>query len=242
RGLGTSTTHSDAARSARAAFCAFLNPWTGAPAARVAPVAEPAAARGSMFGDWRQDRPGLRHRISIESLPAPYETRSASNPPHEVERPAGAKPVAPEGFNVELFAQRLEAPRLIRAAPNGDLFVAETLAGRVRVLRPSEDGKSVAKSAVYASGLSDPFGIAFYPPGPDPKRIYIAEVNRVIRFPYNAGDLKAPPRPEIVVAQLTPGRGGHVTRDLVFSIDGARMYVSVGSASNDGEGLSKKTP
>jgi glucose/arabinose dehydrogenase len=142
---------------------------------------------------------------------------------------------------VELFAQRLEAPRLIRAAPNGDLFVAETLTGRIRVLRPSEDGKSVAKSAVYASSLSDPFGIAFYPPGPEPKWVYIAEVNRVIRFPYSAGDLKAPPRPEIVVPQLAPHRGGHVTRDLVFSNDSTRMFVSVGSSSNDGEGLAKKT-
>jgi glucose/arabinose dehydrogenase len=220
---------------------AFLCVGGGGTLLAAAPEGEPAAA-GAVFGDWRQDRPGLRHRLGIADLPAPNATSSASNPPDEVERPAGAKPMAPEGFNVELFAQRLEAPRLISTAPNGDLFVAETLAGRVRILRPSEDGKSVAKSAVYASGLSDPFGIAFYPPRPDPKWIYIAEVNRVTRFPYSAGDLKAPPRPEIVVAQLMPRSGGHVTRDLVFSNDGTRMFVSVGSASNDGEGLPKKTP
>jgi glucose/arabinose dehydrogenase len=206
-----------------------------------APEVEPASGAGSIFGDWRQDRPGLRHKITIADLPAPNETRSASNPPREAERPADAKPKAPEGFNVELFAQRLEGPRLIRAAPNGDLFVAETLNGSIRILRPSEDGKTVAKDSVYASGLSDPFGIAFYPPGPSPEWVYIGEVNRVIRFPYKAGELKAPPRPEVVVAQLTPNRGGHVTRDVVFSNDGAKMFVSVGSASNDGERMAKKT-
>jgi glucose/arabinose dehydrogenase len=235
---GTSMAYSVPDRKDRADIIAYLKTLKGAAAA----PGEPAASAGGNSGDWRQDRPGRRRRIGIENLPAPYETRSASNPPHEVARPAGAKPAAPDGFNVELFAQRLEAPRLIRTAPNGDLFVAETLAGRIRVLRPSEDGKSVAKSAVYASGLSDPFGIAFYPPGADPKWIYIAEVNRVIRFTYAAGDLKAPPRPEVAVAQLAPNRGGHVTRDLVFSNDGTRMFVSVGSSSNDGEGLPKKTP
>src|SRR5262249_18202451 len=126
--------------------------------------------------------------------------------------------------------------------PNGDLFVAETLDGRIRVLRPGEDGKPAAENRIFASGLSEPFGIAFYPPGPDPKWIYIAEVNRVIRFAYSAGNLKAPLQPEVVVPQLTPRTGGHVTRDVVFSSDGARMFVSVGSLSNDGEDLPKKTP
>jgi glucose/arabinose dehydrogenase len=239
---GTSMAYSVPERKDRADIIAYLKTLKGTAAAAGGPQREPAASAGSLFGDWRQDRPGLRRRIGIESLPAPNATRSASNPPRETARPPGAKPKAPEGFGVELFAEGLEGPRLIRAAPNGDLFVSETLDGRVRVLRPSEDGKSAAQSTVFASGLSDPFGIAFYPPGPDPEWIYIAEVNRVIRFPYRAGDLKAPPRPEIVVAQLTPGRGGHVTRDIVFSNDGARMFVSVGSASNDGEGLPKKTP
>jgi glucose/arabinose dehydrogenase len=237
---GTSMAYSVPERNDRTDIIAYLKTLNAA--APAGAQAEPAASAGPASSDWRQDRPGRRHRIGIENLPAPYATRSASNPPDEAERPAGAKPAAPEGFSVELFAQRLDAPRLIRTAPNGDLFVAETLSGRIRVLRPSEDGKSVAKSAIYASALSDPFGIAFYPPGSDPKWIYIAEVNRVIRFAYSAGDLKAPPQPEIVIARLAPNRGGHVTRDVVFSNDGARMFVSVGSSSNDGEGLPKKTP
>lgn len=209
--------------------------------------AEPdgAAQRGnsplSGFADWRADRPGLRHRILIQDLPAPYDTRSAGNPPREVKRPAGAKPVAPEGFAVSLFADGLDQPRTLRPAPNGDIFVAETAAGNVRVLRPNADGSSAAKPALFASGLSAPFGIAFYPQGADPKWVYIAEDNRVIRFSYANGDLAPRSAPEVVVAKLAPASGGHVTRDVSFSNDGARMFVSVGSESNDAEGMRIKS-
>ncbi len=87
-----------------------------------------------------------------------------------------------------------------------------------------------------------PFGIAFYPAGPDPKWVYIAENNRVIRFPYADGDLEAKQPPEAVVPELAPTQGGHVTRDVAFSKDGARMFVSVGSATNDAQGMASKTP
>ncbi len=199
------------------------------------------AADAPVFGDWQRDRPGLRHKIGLGDLPAPYETRSAGNAPREADRPAGAKPQAPEGFAVTLFADGLDQPRLIRTAPNGDLFVAETASGRIRILRPGSDGKLLV-NAVYASGLSGPFGIAFYPPGPEAKWVYIAENNRVIRFAYKGGDLKPASRPEIIVPQLSQTHGGHVTRDVAFSVGGTRMFVSVGSATNDAQGMPAKTP
>jgi glucose/arabinose dehydrogenase len=130
----------------------------------------------------------------------------------------------------------------MRAAQNGDLFVAETAAGRVRLLRPGKAGAPAAENIVYASGLSGPFGIAFYPQGPDPEWLYVAETNRVIRYPYVAGDVKARGPAQIIVAQLATSRGGHITRDIAFSKDGALMYVSVGSGSNNAEGMPRKTP
>ena len=148
----------------------------------------------------------------------------------------------PDGFAVSLFAEGLDQPRTLRVAPNGDIFVAETAAGNVRILRPSADGNSAAKIATYARDLSTPFGIAFYPAGPDPKWVYVAEENRVIRFSYSNGDLTPRSAPEIVVAKLASSTGGHVTRDVAFSNDGARMFVSVGSKSNDAEDMRKKSP
>ncbi len=204
--------------------------------------AEKSAATPSVFGDWRADRPGLRHRITLEDLPPPYATRSASNGPREAKRPADAKPRVPDGFTVNLFAEGLDQPRTLRSAPNGDIFVAESAAGNVRVLRPSADGSSAAKIATYASDLSAPFGIAFYPAGPDPTWLYIAENNRVIRFAYANGDLAPRSAPEVIVDKLAPTSGGHVTRDVAFSKDGTRMFVSVGSESNDAEDMRKKSP
>ncbi len=179
----------------------------------VTSAAESASASASVFDDWRQDRPGRRHRIGLNDLPPPYETRSTGNPPREVKRPVGTKPKAPDGFTVALFAEGLESPRLIRTAPNGDLFVAETIEGRVTILRPGADGELV-KSEVFASGLSEPFGIAFYPPGPNPKWVYVAESNRVVRFAYKHGDLKSKAPGEIVVRlgeghRVSPCQGAH---------------------------------
>jgi glucose/arabinose dehydrogenase/cytochrome c2 len=238
---GTSMAYSVPDQAARLDIIAYLKTLKLAAASNPGEAAAPEDPAGTMFGDWQHDRPGLRHRIGIADLPPPYETRSAGNPPRETDRPAGAKPKAPEGFTVSLFAERLDAPRQMRAAPNGDLFVAETAAGRVRLLRPGKPG-APAENIVYASGLSGPFGIAFYPQGPDPEWLYVAETNRVTRYPYVAGDLKPRGPAQIIVAQLASSRGGHITRDIAFSKDGALMYVSVGSGSNNAEGMPRKTP
>lgn len=82
-----------------------------------------------------------------------------------------------------------------------------------------------------------PFGIAFYPPGPNPQWVYIGNTDSVVRFPYHAGDLKASEPQQVIVAELPGGGllqgGGHWTRDIAFSRDGKKMYVSVGSRSNN---------
>jgi glucose/arabinose dehydrogenase len=121
----------------------------------------------------------------------------------------------------------------VRVAPNGDIFVAESGAGRVRVLRADDSSPSAAVSQVFAAGLRRPFGIAFYPPGPNPAYVYVATTAKVVRFPYRSGDLTASGPPETIVPSLPSG--GHWTRDIVFSPDGKTMYVSVGSGSNDAE-------
>jgi len=177
------------------------------------------------YGDWRDDAPGVVRRISPGALPAPYLGESARRAPSVVPRPAGAALRVPPGFEVEAFAAGLERPRTLRVAPNGDVFVAESSAGRVRVLRKPQ-------SVVFAGGLDYPFGIAFWPPGPQPRFVYVAETGRVVRYPYQSGDLQARGPAEVIVPRLPTG--GHATRDVAFSRDGRTMYVSVGSASNIG--------
>jgi glucose/arabinose dehydrogenase len=122
-------------------------------------------------------------------------------------------------------------------APNGDVFVAESNAGRIRVVQPA----APEKLSTFAASLDRPFGIAFYPPGPDPRFVYVADNNAVLRFPYRSGDLAARGPAETIVPQLSKTTGGHWTRDVVFSPDGLRMFVSVGSESNVAEGLPART-
>jgi glucose/arabinose dehydrogenase len=195
------------------------------------------------FGDWRSDAPLVRRKIT--ELPPPYATRSAANSPRVVAKPAAAAPKVPPGFQVELFAANLRDPRVLRVAPNGDIFVAESEPGRIRVLRAADGADKPSSDDVFASGLTEPFGIAFYPPGPDPQWVYIANTGSVVRYPYRSGDLKARGKPEVIVRDLARAGGravqrGHITRDIVFSKDGRQMFVSVGSATNAGEGMGKR--
>lgn len=203
--------------------------------------AAPPPAADQPPPDWKSDKPGRVHRIEADKLPAPYATPSAVNFPRTVERPAGTGPILPAGFKAEVIATGLSGPRTLRLAPNGDILVAETNAGRIKVLRPSADGRTVT-ATVFAQGLINPYGIALYPSTGKPRWVYVAELNRVIRYPYKVGDTAASGVPEIVVAQLSPASGGHFTRDILFSRDGRRMFVSVGSQSNVPEDLPAKTP
>lgn len=192
--------------------------------------------------DWKNDKPGRVHRIDVTELPAPYDTPSAARFPSVVEQPDDAKLQVPPGFTVNVFADNLSGPRAMQAAPNGDIFVTETSSGRVKVMRPSADGSKAETIDVFAQGLRQPFGMAFYPAGDQPEWLYVAETNRVVRYPYTVGDTVARSFPEIIVPELSPVGGGHYTRDIVFSPDGKRMYVSVGSQSNVAENMEKKTP
>jgi glucose/arabinose dehydrogenase len=203
----------------------------------LAAKADPGRLEGKdAFGGWQLDKPGTVRLIRPQDLPAPGATRSSANPSRVVARPAEGAPQVPPGFKVALFASGLSGPRIIRVAPNGDVFVAETHAGRIRVLRAADGATQPTENVIFASGLNRPFGIAFYPNGDNPRWVYVANTDSVVRFPYHAGDLKAAGAPEIVVPSLPRGYG-HSTRDIVFTPDNARMLVSVGSVSNDAEGM-----
>jgi glucose/arabinose dehydrogenase len=219
-------------------------PPPAAPAADPPPPAAPAHTPTaadpppgpSPFIDWRGQVPGRIHKIVPADLPPPHATSAADNPPHLVPRPPNAMPLAPRGFSVGLYADGLANPRLLRTAPNGDVFLADSRPGELRVLRGlGADGRA-AESRVFVRDLRQPFGIAFYPPGKDPRWIYVGNTDSVVRFPYQNGDLEAR-GPATEIAQIPGGGrlrgGGHWTRDLAFSRDGKTLYVSVGSRSNN---------
>ncbi len=134
------------------------------------------------FTDFRYEKPGTVRKITVKDLPQPYATQSAENGPDLVARPDHAWPVAPAGFKVELYAASLDNPRTLLTAPNGDIFLTESDPGRIRVFRGlTSDGKP-EQTSVFATGLKKPYGLAFYPPGPDPQWLYVGNTNEVVRF------------------------------------------------------------
>ena len=226
--------------------------------AAVAQSNGPILTGQAAFTDYSQQAPGVRHHITVADLPGPHPEEAVNNGPTLVARPKGAWPIAPAGFKVTLYAggdytptresssinnqapsvpaapSLFREPRLMRTAPNGDIFLSDSHGDKIFVLRGvGADGKA-AKISTFATGLSLPFGIAFYPTV-NPKWVYIGNTDSVVRFPYKTGDLVATGPAQTIVAQL-PGfaqlrGGGHWTRDIVFTPDN-KMLVSVGSGSN----------
>jgi glucose/arabinose dehydrogenase len=182
------------------------------------------------FTDFRFEAPGKVRKLTVQDLPSPFATSSAGNAPKLVERPQSAWPKAPTGFKVDQYATGLDHPRLIRTAPNGDYFVAESDANDIKAFRGITADSKPEQVQVFTSGLNRPYGIAFYPPGPNPEWVYIGNTNSVVRFPYQNGDLKAR-GPAEHIADL-PFGAGHWTRSIEFTQDGKKMFVAVGSASN----------
>jgi glucose/arabinose dehydrogenase len=187
------------------------------------------------FTDYTKEAPGIRRKLTVADLPAPYATKSVDSGGDMVKRPDSAWPKAPAGFKVDMYFTGLDQPRLIRTAPNGDLFVALSYQNKIMVFRGVDANGKPKVVSTFAENLSQPFGIAFYPVGPDPQWVYIGNTDSVVRIPYKNGDLKAA-GPAVKLADLPGGGklrgGGHWTRDIVFSQDGKRMFVSVGSHSN----------
>ena len=195
----------------------------------------PVLTGQAAFTDAAHESPGIRRHLTVSDLPAPAPAESVDNGPTLSPRPANAWPIAPKGFKVTLYATGLDNPRLLRTAPNGDLFLAESESGKIKVFRGVGPDDKAREVSVFASGLHQPFGIAFYPLGPNPSWVYIGNTDGIVRFPYANGDLTAR-GPAQELAELPGGGrlrgGGHWTRDLVFSKDGSKLFASVGSHSN----------
>src|SRR5260370_9000202 len=198
-------------------------------------VALLAHTHASTFYDYNAEIPGTTHKETVKDLPLPFATKSANGFPEPYPRPADAIPKALPGFKVELYAPGLDEPRELRAAPNGDVFLAEMSKGEIKVFRGvGRDGKA-EQTSTFATGLRRPFGIGFYPPGATPEWVYIGDTDSVLRFPYRNGDLKARGAAQIIVPEIFPGAKnarGHSTRDVVFSTACTTMYIYSGSLSN----------
>lgn len=172
-------------------------------------------------------------RISLRNLPAPYATNSASKSPNVVPIPQNPVLKVPAGFQVNVYAEGLEAPRWLALTPNGDVLVTETRANRIRLLRDT-NGDGVADVnktfATAENGVDIPFGMTFAD-----NFFFLGNTGAVLRFPYIKGQQQLQGTGK-KIAELTPGGyNQHWTRNVVASPDGKKLYVTIGSQSNADE-------
>src|SRR6201998_1350723 len=143
------------------------------------------------------------------NLPPPFATKSAGNGPDSVAAPAGFLPTVPSGFHINIFATDFKRPRLLTVAPNGDIFLAETGANRVVILRDPKNTGGAQERVVFAGGLVRPFGIAFHD-----EYVYIGNMSGLVRFKY---DPKTSQRMGEAEKLLDLPGGGHDPRNVAIT-------------------------
>ncbi|TDP43831.1 PQQ-dependent sugar dehydrogenase [Zavarzinia compransoris] len=171
--------------------------------------------------------PGETIAVDPAGLPPPHATSSAYNAPREVDRPAGAVPSVPPGFNATLFADGLSHARALIVAPDGAVLLAQSRDGVItRLVDADGDGRAETRSD-YVTGLDLPHGLAF-----QGDRLFIADAYGVWQLPYRSGPAAAQ-APERITAEGDFGEtGGHWTRNLAFGADGRQFFVAIGSEGN----------
>src|SRR5690606_20610892 len=171
-----------------------------------------------------------------DTLPPPYATKSARNHPRVIGWPEGAKPSAPAGFTVSVFASDLKEPRWAYVAENGDVFVSESSSGRVLLFKDrNKDGLPESKT-IYISGQNRPFGMLIIG-----DKFYLANTDALLEFDYdaNANELKG--KGKKLVSLPAGGYNNHWTRNIITNSSKDKIYISVGSGSNVAEhGIDKE--
>jgi glucose/arabinose dehydrogenase len=168
------------------------------------------------------------HEITPDALPPPKISGDVDNPPRVVAPPAGAELNMPPGFVVSTFAEGgFRNPRWMALAPNGDVFLADSDADSVVILRDADGDGAAEQRFTFSTDLNKPFGMGFWH-----GYFYVGNTNAVVRFRYQPGQTRAEGVPE-KIADL-PGKGyrEHWTRNLQFNPSGTKLYVTIGSESN----------
>lgn len=182
-------------------------------------------------------------------LPAPFATPWYRKATRVVSMPDGHQLSVPAGFNVTIYADKLQMARVMALAPNGDVFLSEPVsrtAGKITILRDTNHDGVAETRETFATGLNRPFGLAFWR-----NYLYVGNNDSVIRLKYTPGQTVSEGAPE-KIADLPPSdaaldedtarrlniplnqtRGyNHWTRNLIFNAAGTKLYVTIGSATN----------
>lgn len=170
-------------------------------------------------------------RINLTNLPQPYASNSASKSPNVLPVPSNPVLKVPTGFTVNVFADNLDRPRWLALTPTGDVLVTETRQNRIRLLR-DDNGDGVAETrqtfAGPENGLDIPFGMAF-----SDRAFFLGNTAAVLRFPYTKGQQQLTGKGQKIADLPGGGYNQHWTRNVVVAPDQSKLYVSIGSRSNN---------
>lgn len=167
-------------------------------------------------------------QIKPENLPKPFATESVRRSSKIVAQPPDATLKLPKGFKVNVYAEGdFQYPRWMALAPNGDVFVADSRANSIVILRDTNKDGTADERFIFADKLSQPFGMAFHKDW-----FYVATTDSVVRFSYKNGQTKAEGVPEKLIELTRGGYNQHWTRNILFSPDGKKLFVSIGSETN----------
>jgi glucose/arabinose dehydrogenase len=131
----------------------------------------------------------------------------------------------PPGFSIDVYASGVDNARQMALSPSGILFVGSRGAGKVYAVLDANKDNRAERVVTIASGLNMPSGGAFRDGA-----LYVAEVNRVIRYDGIESKLDNPPQPTVVTAKL-PSDRHHGWKFIGFGPDGL-LYVPVGAPCN----------
>jgi len=175
------------------------------------------------------DQPGQHFLLKPSDLPKPYVTPAVANNNQVIPRPAGMKPQAPKGFTVSIFADHLDNARGLLAAPNGDVFVSERIAGKITLLRDTKGAGTADQRFTFVSGLNKPQGMAL-----KDGYFYYSDWMAVWRVSYKPGQTAAGKPERVTIAPDLRNSGMHATRNLALAADGS-VFVEMGSHDNVSE-------
>lgn len=131
----------------------------------------------------------------------------------------------PSGFKIDVFAD-VPGARSMALAEDGTVFVGtRTRSGTVYAVRDSNKDGKADKVWEIANGLNMPNGVA-YKDG----HLYVAEVERILKFPNILSNLDKPGKPQVVYDQF-PRDMHHGWKYIAFGPDG-KLYVPVGAPCN----------
>lgn len=181
--------------------------------------------------------PALGSGASVAAkLPAPYTTASAHHNSKVVGWPEGMTPRAPEGFTVTRYADHLHNPRWFYQMPNGDVLVSESSTSKkssandiILFRDTNHDGQPDVRE-VFLTGLHQPLGMLLLGDW-----FYVGNTDGVYRYPYKPGALHIEGEGQKILDLPAGGYNNHWTRNLLASPDGSKIFVSVGSGSNNAE-------